>query len=240
MAVVIVGDTDPAQAVDRAATAFADLKRSEAPREAIPPERGPTRRREGRENYNVTHGHLCIGFLTPGFDELEANCALDVLLFMLGRGYSSRLKTAIRDRQGLAQAIGANYVSQRDPSLFEIWAVSEPGRLGALRAAMMRQLADLAKRPPSADEVKRAKRLLEGVFLRNNESFSQQARTLATYAINGDPLLIADYLPTVRSLTHEDIAGAAGRYLDVDRCTILVVEPVPNTPGGRETGGEPI
>lgn len=232
MAVLIVGDVEPIQAINRVAVAFADLKPSEAPREAIAPEPEPTARRESRQSYDVAQGHVRFGFRAPGFDDFKTNCALDVLLFMLGKGYSSRLRVAIQDRQALASAVGANYISQRDPSLFEVWAVCEPERVGAVRAALMRQLADLTKHPPSAAELTRAKRLLEGRFLMDNELLSQQARTLATYAISGDPFRIADYLPTIRGLTAEDVAGVAGRYLDVERCAILILEPRTNAPGG--------
>ena len=73
----------------------------------------------------------------------------------------------------------------------------------------------------------------------DNESFVQQARSLATYAINGDPLMIADYLPIVRAITLDDIAAAARQYLDVERCTILILEPPAAVPGGGDVGGAP-
>ena len=239
MAVVIAGDVSPTQAIERVAAAFADLKPSEATTEAIPPEPEPTARRESRQTYDIADGHVRFGFRTPGFDDFKANCALDVLLFMLGKGYSSRLRVTIQDRQALASAVGTNYVTQRDPSLFEVWAVCAPDRVGAVRAAVMRQLADLAGRPASAAELTRAKRMLEGRFLMGNELLSQQARTLATYAISGDPFRIADYLPTVRGLSGEDVAGIASRYLDVERCTILILEPRTNTQDGGAGGAAP-
>jgi zinc protease len=239
MAVAVVGDIDPAEAIARVAESLSGLAKSERARPPAVPEPAPVDRREARETLNITRGHVRIGFLTPGFDDLKANCALDVILFMLGRGYSSRLGVTIRDREKLAEAVGATYVSQHDPSLFEVWAICEPQRVGPVRAALMRQLAELSRHAPPETELRRARRLLEGQFLIDNESFSQQARSLATFAINGDAMRIADYLAVVRGLTADDIVAVARQYLDVGRCTILILEPPPPAPGGGDAHGAP-
>jgi zinc protease len=91
--------------------------------------------------------------------------------------------------------------------------------------ALDNEVAQLAKKPPSADEVERAKNTREARFLSALQSLTTRAEQLAEYAVvAGDPRYLERDLARYRRVTPGDVQAVIMRYLGPGR-VVLTVSP---------------
>jgi zinc protease len=156
------------------------------------------------------------------------DAALDVLGAILSDGKSARLvKRLVMDEQ-IAQSVSAGQDSQVLASTFLVVATPKPGvSVDRLRAEIDEELARIAKEPPTAEELERAKNKIESgaVFaLEPVGGFGGRAATLAGYYLRtGDPGFLPQDLARYRAITAADVSEAARRWLGDRRVALTVV-----------------
>jgi zinc protease len=105
-----------------------------------------------------------------------------------------------------------------------------------LLAEIDEELARLAAKPPSAEELQRAKNKVESQMIFALEpvgGFGGRAATLNHYwLLTGDPGYFAKDLARYRAVTPADVQAAVARYLRKDARVVLTVLP------GTKKGGE--
>src|SRR5690606_115671 len=94
-------------------------------------------------------------------------------------------------------------------------------------AALLDEVGKLAKKPPSADEVKRAKAQILASFVFGMNSPGGLAEQLGTaWILTGDPASLAAELDALDKVSPADIARVTSTYLVPARATVVVVPPV--------------
>jgi zinc protease len=222
---VVVGDVDAA-AVEAhlRATLGSVPRKARAPVHiaAEPPQLGA---REARRTGAYEVGRLCLAWHTVGLSHPDAP-ALDVLSHITGQGRSSRLVADLQEQQRLVYEVGAWSFTPKDPGLFAINAVFEPGREQAVREALEKQVADWQAGAFTATELAKAKRAtlmneLGGLQTANGQASSYGSGEF--YA--GDPRFGETYLRRVEAVDAAALGDVARRYLTADNRTAVVLAP---------------
>ncbi len=103
---------------------------------------------------------------------------------------------------------GIEFVSTRAPGRMLLWAQTDPRQAVKLRDSTLNLLRALAATPLPAETLALARQRVAGQFLLENETYTQQAASLAFYEGLGDAQLACRYIPTVQSVTAEQIQAA--------------------------------
>lgn len=208
MSVVLVGDITPAQAFALVEEYFGEAK-------AAPPPEWPTEEQpmggdpvEGHVTTDLDYTYQVMVFPAPAIDNFSGTVATDLILSLLASGEDGLLLAQWRKDGVPVIDFGAEFVTARGPGRLLIWALTEPGQAWRLRRSTINLLASLAAKPVPAEALALAKGRLATGLLMENESYSQQASTLAFYeGLHGGDALTR-YIPLVETLTTEQVHAA--------------------------------
>ncbi|MGF1566522.1 MAG: M16 family metallopeptidase [Nodosilinea sp.] len=227
MTVVITGGIplEPATAmVNQAFQAFP------APPPCPPAAPAPLPRPQGvhRETLHLPRleqARLCLAWLGPGIDDLEAAYGLDLISALLAEGRSSRLVRELREDRQLVQDITAGFSLQRDCSLFTIQAWLEEDAIDRVEAIVCDRLSELAAKPIAEAELSRAKRLLCNDYAFSTEAPGQIAGLYGYYGTITDPARCLTYVPTIQRYNEARLRQLASQYLTPLRYTSTILRP---------------
>jgi len=168
-------------------------------------ERSVTLRRVGDVQIAMSVYHVPAG-THPDF------AAVDVLSQVLGDAPSGRLYKALVEPK-LAADVGAFTFQLKEPGVVIAFArVRKEDDLVRARAAMDSALADIVARPPSGDEVDRAKtQLIKDIELTLNRS-DQVGLQLSEWASMGDWRMLFIHRDRIKRVTPEDVSRVAAAY----------------------------
>jgi predicted Zn-dependent peptidase len=160
-----------------------------------------------------------VGLCSPGVAAGDARWAAGELLSIaVGEGYSSRLFREVRERRGLAYAVGSSLVTYTDTGTFNIDFNVPPQRLCEALEVVSNVLADVRDRGLDEAELAVAKELLRGRLVLAHESNAARM----TY------------------LGEQVVAGEAHLDLQVDLAALQRVEPAEVSALARELFGAPL
>jgi zinc protease len=146
--------------------------------------------------------------------------AINVLMSILGDNPSGRLYKALVDNKKAVQVIG-QAMQLNDPGTALFGAiVNKQDSVEDAKKALLDTIGNIAKEPPSQDEVDRARtRLLSGVELqlRNSE---QIGLTMSEWISKGDWRLLFLNRDRLRKVTAADVQRVAKAYLKTSNLTI--------------------
>jgi len=208
MSVVLVGDLTQEQAMQLMQQAFGAAKSAKLP--DLPPAEAPAADQPARAHIarNLPDTYQVLAFPTPASNNLPALLATDVLMTLLADG-GDALLPAWWARDGVTvERFGIEFVSSREPGRFLLWAQTDARMAVKLRESTRELLHSLATNPIPPATLALAKQRLAGQFLLENETYTQQAATLAFYEGLGDAQLMCRYIPTLQSLTAEQVQAA--------------------------------
>lgn len=121
------------------------------------------------EARRIEQCHFAASLPAPGARD-HAVYAARVAAEILGGGMASRLFQEVREKRGLAYAIDAYYDGYGDVGRFGFYAAAAPGDAAEVAAVTAGEIVRLADEGPSADELARAKALLETALMTSAES----------------------------------------------------------------------
>ncbi len=228
--VVMVGDFDTKKAVSIVQKYFGVYPAGTLAQHHITPE--PPQRGERRVTLKRpgTTGQVAIGYHVPETGQPD-HYVLDVMSQILTGGRSARLYQDLVEK-GLAQSAGAGDEDQRDPYLMTFDGTPSAGVTNAaVEAALEAEVSRLQAAPVSPEELARAIKQVEAGFIYQNDSVSEQANQLGTYAAIDLPHYQDDYLDHIRKVTPADIQRVAKQYLIPDNRTVAYFDPQPLPPG---------
>ena len=150
---------------------------------------------------------------------------LTVMNDILGGGFASRLFQKIRTEKGLAYAVGGGYRLQYDhPGTFRVEVMTKSESTVDATKLALDEIAGLADRPFTEEELKRAKDEILSQFLFQYDSKEKVLAERERLEFYGYP---ADYLETyeaaIRKVTLDDLSRAAKKYVHPHQLAILVV-----------------
>src|SRR5262249_25515760 len=141
--------------------------------------------------------------------------AVEVLNDLFGGGFSSRLFTDIRTRQGLAYGVGGGIGASYDhPGILRITAGTKSGSTPTVIESLRKEMADLIQNGVREDEVRKSKDSILNSFI---FAFDSKAKVLAermAYEFYGYPAdFLERYRAGVEKVTVADVNRVARKYI---------------------------
>jgi zinc protease len=237
----IAGDIDLAQTRALVEKWFGDIPGKAAPVHDLPTPKPLTGEQRLTMEDRVQLPRLYLAWQSPKMFA-PGDAALDLLGQILTDGKSARLVKRFVMDERIAQGVSAGQSSQALAGMFLVTATPKPGvTLERLEKEIDEELARIAKTPPSAEELERAKNKIEAgaVFgLEPVGGFGGRAASLASYYLRaGDPGFLEQDLARYRLATAADVSEAARTFLKKDARVVLTVLPRPAEAGAQRAAG---
>jgi zinc protease len=181
---------------------------------------------------------LLVGYHIPAAAHPDSS-AFDILTFILDNAPSGRLYRSLVETK-LATRVGANEYELHDPGMFLINAqMLKTQDFKATEDALFRVIENLAKEPPTQEEVNRAKNnILKNFELAMNNTASI-ARAISENIASGDWRLRFLDRDRIEKVTPEDVVRVAQTYLIESNRTIGRFIPSAETPKRSEVPASP-
>ncbi|MFZ6183404.1 M16 family metallopeptidase [Nannocystis pusilla] len=177
------------------------------------------RRAEVQETYAL------LAWPAPAAGAAEA-AAIDAAAVVLGNGESSRLVAETRRKEQVVSDIQAHCDTLRHGGTVMVSARTTAGQTAAAVAAVLAQVRRLADAPVSAEELARAKAILESDLVYRRETVQGQAHALGACAtLFGDLAREREYYAALAALTPEAVRSACARWLDPARASVSLELP---------------
>jgi len=232
LSLVMVGDIEPAAAIDAAAAAFADWEAPLPPPaqlDPVPPQAG--RRVRVIPMMNKAQADIAYGFTTIRRSDptYYAHWLMNNILGQYSLG--GRLGDSIRERQGMAyyvySALDANVI----PGPLIIRAGVNPANVDRAIASIDEELSKLAADGPTDQELAESKQFLIGSMPRHLETNVGIASFLQTVEFFGLGLDYDVRVPALlQAVRGEEVHEAARRTVDPGRATVVVAGPYSGQP----------
>jgi predicted Zn-dependent peptidase len=211
MGVIVAGNAPFEHARTAVASLFGDLLPGTITRLNRPDPGLLPPKREHTANMPVGQAHIAAVFLGPSASEHGPVCVSDVIATLLASPPCGRLARALQEDCDLASAAGVEFLTQRDPALFAVWAVCDTEHVPAVKEIISRKLVSLSTEPVPGQELAAAKRLLAAAYAFANETPQDRAATLAFYDAVDTFRSATHYLARVQALTSREITHTAAR-----------------------------
>jgi len=233
---VIAGDIDKAKTRALVEKYFGSFKRGEPVKKldvVTPP---ITQERRAVVTDRVELPRVYMGWLTPSAYQ-PGDAELSLAAQILGGGKPSRLyKSLVYDRQ-IAQDVNAYQYSAALTSMFIVEVTARPGKTAEeLEKAIDEELDKLRNAPPSAQELERARNVIETAMIGQLEKMGGNglANQLNHYnQFTGDPGYLPKDIERYRKATPADIQRTAAEFLKTSARAV-----VHGVPGEKKLGPE--
>ncbi len=223
----LVGDFRSADALRLVRETFGDWPRG--PQTTLPEAAWRTQPTPGVfwvEKGDIAQSSLLLGHLGMRKDDPDFY-PVEVLNQVLSGSFASRLVQEVRTRKGLAYSVGGRVASAWDhPSLAYLFATTKTATTGAGIQALLDEARGLRSRPPTAEEVDKAKQWLLASFIFNVDAKREVLSQQLVFELFGYPLdWLSRYRAGIEAVTVEQVRDAAARHLRPEDFTIFVVGP---------------
>ena len=218
----VSGQVSHARVVRTSERLFAKLPRSGAGEVGAAAPATPVGARRVLER-PAQQAQVLVGYLGPGLSD-PAYPAVRVLGAVLGGGMAGRLFVELREKRGLAYALGVLIPFRTGPSFFVTHLGTAPENSSAAEAGLLAELERMRQAPVGREELARAKAYLLGNFALDRRTNARQAWYLAFFEVIGAGWDFPErYAQALDAVTAADVEAAAQRFLV--RPTIVVLQP---------------
>ena len=151
--------------------------------------------------------------------------AVEVMNELFGGGFSSRLVSNIRTKEGLAYNVGGGIGAAYDhPGVLRIAMGTKSGSTAAAIDALNKQIVELIKDGVKQEEIQKAKDSILNSFIFSFDSKEKVLGERISYEFYGYP---ADFLERYRAgiekVTPDDVNRVARKYIHPEKLAVLVV-----------------
>lgn len=167
-----------------------------------------------------------IQMVGPGTTRKDPNYyAISVFNEAFGGGFSSRLFGDIRTTKGLAYAVGGGIGAAFDhPGMLRLIVMTKSQSTVESIHALDEEIADLAKRPITDEEIKRAKDAILNSFIFRFDSPGKVLQEKMAYEFYGYPLdFLENFQKEIEKVTKDDVARVVEKYIHRNQLAVLVV-----------------
>ena len=211
----LVGDLDPAEALEKVKKYFGDIPSQPAPPkpDLIEPEHYGERR-ETMMDPLARLPMILMAFHTPPGNTAD-NYALQVLANILSTGESSRLyQHLVKDKQ-LATSVATQADMRTGDSLFYLLAMPRPGvKVEDLENAIEEEIATVKKDGVTDAEMEKARAQFRRQQIQARQSDLYTATRIGEYAVKfNDPDLINTIFDKFNAVTAAQVKEVADKYL---------------------------
>lgn len=236
--VAVVGDFDTKQLVEEIKELTANWKKAEVTKPKVPAPVQPEKFTEKiitmpqAAQLHFYMGHPGVKRDNPDYYKL---LVLDNVLGT-GPGFTDRLSSKIRDREGLAYTVSATIARDAgdEPGLFTCYVGTEAKNLAKVKAMFLEELNRIRDEPPTETEVEDAKKYLLGSLpfrFTSNDGIAGELLATERYGLGFG--FLDDYRKQVAAVTPADVQAMAKKYLDPKRMVLVAA-------GAVDQKGQPI
>jgi predicted Zn-dependent peptidase len=188
---------------------------------AAPPERGRDSARRVKtlppqtavRTRDTEQAHLVLGGVGIGRLD-QRRFSLGVLNNVLGGGMSSRLFQEIREKRGLAYSVYSYDSQYADAGVFGVYAGCAPGKVDEVLDLTRAELAAVAAKGVTAEELARGKGMVKGAYVLGLEDTGSRMSRIAKSELLYDDLMSVDeLLARVDAVTLDDVNEVAAEVL---------------------------
>jgi predicted Zn-dependent peptidase len=162
------------------------------------------------EPREILQSYMMMGYKTVPRTH-EDSYTIDVIRAILGRGQSSRLFDEIRVKRGLAYSLGVIHDSETDYGWLAVYVGTDKRNIETVKEIILNEVSKLKK--TSSNEIKDAKRFIEGNYYLENEDNHSMADNLASWEMIGDLQGAEEYVKRIKKVTKQDIKRVIEKYM---------------------------
>src|SRR5262249_9432325 len=228
MTLAIVGDVDPARAVEKATALFGAEGTQHAPAPKVSVEMPSANKGNGPisvyKYLTRQQSHMVIVFPGPPIDAPDRDALGGRATLLSGQG--GRLFVELRDKKGLAYRVNAFSLEGIAPGYFAVYIATSHENLDAALAGIRAELDRITNEPVGDVELDRAKKYLVGAHEISLQRRAALASTLAfheSYGLGYDEY--RRYSAGILAVDAAAVQRIAKKYLDWDRAIIATVKP---------------
>jgi len=224
--VVVVGDLEPRDVLDRIAGAYGRMRPSQLPSRPAP---RPSRQRKGREQtlrWPTPAEKLAYGWHCPA-EGARDHAVAELIHDLLVGGRSARLQRRLVDELEIATRVRGHVGGLKHAGLFELWIELREGIAGArAREVVDAEVARLIDDPVPAAELDKVKARAELFTLGSVETMCEKAYQIGFgQTVVDDPAHVFARLEEIREVTPDDVRRVAAKMLRPGRRSIIRVLP---------------
>jgi len=235
---VVVGNVPVAAVKASAEKWFGAIPKAAAPPRpsaaAVEPE-ATARRRQVVEPGQV--GLTMVGWHVPAARHKDTY-ALQLASIVLGAGDGSRIKQRLKtpelrdpkdpkSRRALALEAGVDAILREEPGmLIALGAYLDPAQAEPVEAAILDEVAKLAARGPTADELRKAKHQIQSAFAFSLDTAQGLGQAIGrSWILTGDPSAFVRDADELERVSAAEVQRVVKQHLSADRAVIVVVPP---------------
>ncbi len=161
----------------------------------------------------LNQSHFCLGTISLPRTSADRH-RFEVMNIILGGGMGSRIFQEVRERHGLAYAIGSSQTGYRDVGYFAISGATSPQNLPKVLEVVLREVRKIYRDEVSDAELASAKAQLKGTILLGLENTRNRMMRLAEYELYfGKHISVDTVIQEIDAVTKHDVLEAAEKYL---------------------------
>jgi predicted Zn-dependent peptidase len=224
MVLSVAGNTDHEQVMEAAGRYLGSLEKRPVPafepaRLDVPQERVLVEKRE------IAQSNLALGLRALSRTDPD-RYALLILNSILGRGMSSRLFKEVRERRGLAYAVGSGLSRHNETGLLSITAGVSPEKLREATQVIVEEVFRLSGEPVPEEEMARGRDYTVGTFRLSLEtSMALAQRAGENLLTTGEIEPIEEVVAKLEAVTADDVMRVARRLFRRDGVSAAAVGP---------------
>ena len=167
---------------------------------------------------NFFIGHIGVTRLNPDF------FAIEVMNFILGEDFTSRLNENVRTKAGLAYAVGSYMDYYKYPGMFVSYCSTKTESTYDAVQRILSELKRIREEEVGDGEFERAKASLCNKFVFKFETSEDIVQLYVNYEYLGMPKdYLKQYLANIRKVTKQDVQNAARKYIHPDEAIVLII-----------------
>jgi len=225
MVLVMVGDINIQKVKEEIAGTFGKLPRRNFTNLPVFKEPSQLAPRKAQISYATSKSSMLLGFHSVSLSDRDLY-ALDTLAIILGEGNSSLLYHGLHNRQNLVYGINAYNYTPFQAGMFIIGATFDPGKEEKVLDEIFKIIESIKKSSPKKREIDKAKNQVISSYIFSKQTQESQASDLGTsQLLTGDMDFSTCYVEGIRSVTSNDISYVAGKYLNREKMTNVLLVP---------------
>lgn len=232
MWVIIVGDVNTDQALDVVKKYMGNAPKVDKPLQRIRVEPEQTEQRTLVETGDLQHSYIRMGWQVPGMQS-EDRYALSVMARIAGGGVSAWLWKDLVEKEQLAISAGAGYYSSQFPMLFQVGAITTPGKARIFTEKAKKIIYRFLNGEVTQEELDKAKQQIIAGDIYAKETAEGYAQQLGHYALLSSIWDTDKFVDKVREVTLDDLVQVAAKYFRDTNLTIARYEPEPPPPDSK-------
>ena len=224
MVLAIAGNVDPEEAIGLATEAWSDAPNTPLPKRDRAHD-GMSPQRTRVETREIEQCNLTLGLRTFARDDPD-RYALTLMNNVLGAGMSSRLFLEVRERRGLAYAVGSHLARHADTGHLVVGAGVTQEHVLEATDVILAEVERMAREPVQAEELEKAREHAIGAYRLSLETATSHAfRTGDDLLHEGRIRTIDEIVAALRGVNADDILRVAQRVITPGNLASAVVGP---------------